>query len=128
MLYRRLANLIVVIHAAICVYALGGAVLVLVEPWTAAVHIPLITWVCAANIMGWKCPLTPLENRLRTAASDDAYESTFIGRYLLPILVPDAEPDEHRTAVARVSIAVALLNAGFYLAVLPGLMADPVQD
>ena len=37
---------------------------------------------------GWICPLTPLENVLRTLAGAATYDSDFIEHYILPLLYP----------------------------------------
>jgi uncharacterized protein DUF2784 len=58
---RRLADLVVVIHALTAVFFFFGGLLALGLPWLALMHLPLAAWVIAAFIMGWTCPLTPLE-------------------------------------------------------------------
>lgn len=82
MLYRRLADVVVIIHWALGGLFLLGGFAARETPWIALVHIPLALWVCAAFIMGWTCPLTPLENRLRKAAGERGYEGGFIDHYL----------------------------------------------
>lgn len=82
MLYRRLADVVVIIHWVIGGFFLMGAFAAGEHPWIALVHIPLAMWVCAAFIMGWVCPLTPLENWLRKAACERGYEGGFIDHYL----------------------------------------------
>ena len=82
MLYRRLADVVVIIHWALGGFFLFGGFAARETPWIALVHIPLAVWVCSAFIRGWTCPLTPLENRLRKAAGDRGYEGNFIDHYL----------------------------------------------
>ena len=82
MIYRRLADVLVIVHFLISVFCLVGSFVALAKPWVALVHIPLVIWVCTALVMGWDCPLTPLENRLRIAAGDKGYEGGFIDHYL----------------------------------------------
>ena len=38
---------------------------------------------------GWICPLTPLENRLRTRAGETGYAGDFIAEYFSTILYPE---------------------------------------
>ncbi|HEX4129579.1 MAG TPA: DUF2784 domain-containing protein [Pirellulales bacterium] len=82
MLYRRLADVVVIIHCIVCVFFLFGAFLAWKYSWIALIHIPLAAWVSAAFILGWTCPLTPLENRLRKAAGSRGYEGSFVDHYL----------------------------------------------
>ena len=81
MLYRRLADIVVLVHCLVGAFFLGGAFLAWLFPWIALIHIPLAVWVSAAFIMGWTCPLTPLENRLRKAAGNSGYEGSFVDHY-----------------------------------------------
>jgi hypothetical protein len=82
MLYRRLADVVVIIHWLLGGFFLLGGFWAEDHDWIAVFHIPLAMWVCAAFIMGWTCPLTPLENRLRKAAGERGYEGGFIDHYL----------------------------------------------
>lgn len=82
MVYRRLADLVVVLHALIGLFFLFGAFLCWQYAWVALIHVPLAVWVSAAFIMGWTCPLTPLENYLRNAAGDQGYDGSFVDHYL----------------------------------------------
>lgn len=82
MLYRRLADVVVIFHWALGGFFLLGGFAVGDTPWIAVAHIPLALWVCAAFMMGWTCPLTPLENRLRKAAGERGYDGGFIDHYL----------------------------------------------
>lgn len=81
-LYRRLADFVVVIHWFAGGFFLLGAFFAREHPWIALVHIPLAVWISAAFIMGWTCPLTPLENRLRKAAGERGYHGNFVDHYL----------------------------------------------
>lgn len=82
MLYRRLADVVVLIHCVVAVYFFLGALLALRYPWTAAIHVPLALWISMAFVMGWTCPLTPLEIHLRKAAGGRGYEGSFVDHYL----------------------------------------------
>lgn len=82
MLYRRLADVVVVIHWLIGGFFLLGGFFARQHAWIALFHVPLAIWVSAAFIMGWTCPLTPLENRLRKAAGELGYQGNFADHYL----------------------------------------------
>ena len=68
MIYRALADLVVLLHAAFVVFVVAGGLLALRwrrAPW---VHIPCAVWGALIEFAGWICPLTPLENALRHLA------------------------------------------------------------
>ncbi|MDJ0956712.1 MAG: DUF2784 domain-containing protein [Arenicellales bacterium] len=89
MLYRVLADVVVFAHFIFIVYAVLGGMLVMKWRWTAYLHIPVFLWGVLIEAFGWICPLTPLENDLRTAAGLAGYSSSFIDHYLIPIVYPE---------------------------------------
>ena len=89
MLYRVLADVVVIIHFIFIVYAVLGGLLVIRWGWTAMLHIPAFLWGVLIEAFGWICPLTPLENELRAAAGIAGYSSSFIDHYLIPIVYPE---------------------------------------
>jgi hypothetical protein len=90
-LYRRLADLVVVIHALVAIFFLLGVVGGRTQPWIGLFHIPLVFWVCSAYIMGWTCPLTPLEKSLRREAGERGYEGSFVDHYIARLMGFDKE-------------------------------------
>ena len=89
MMYRVLADALVVAHFIFIVYAVAGGLLVIKWGWTAILHIPVFVWGVLIETFGWICPLTPLENELRTAAGLAGYSGSFIDHYLIPIVYPE---------------------------------------
>lgn len=88
MIYRWLADLVVVTHALFVVFAVLGGGLALWRPWIAWVHLPAAVWAALIEYAGWICPLTPLENALRVRGGAAPYHGGFIEHYLLPVLYP----------------------------------------
>jgi hypothetical protein len=88
MLYRLLADLVVVVHALFVVFVLLGAFLALRWHWIVWIHIPAAVWGVLIEYGGWICPLTPLENYLRREAGQAEYTGDFIQHYLLGALYP----------------------------------------
>lgn len=86
--YARLADLLVVAHAAFVVFVAAGGLLVWRWPRLAWIHVPCAVWGVAIEWTGGVCPLTPLEQSLRRAAGQAGYEGGFIEHYLEPILYP----------------------------------------
>jgi hypothetical protein len=60
------------------------------------------------EMMGWYCPLTPLENRLRLLAGEAPYAGDFIGRYLLTAIYPDGLTREVQIALGLAALLVNL--------------------
>jgi hypothetical protein len=81
-LYRHLADVVLVIHALIVAFIFFGLTGAAIEPWIGLFHFPLALWACIGGIMGWICPLTPLENRLRRAAGEQGYEGSCVDYYI----------------------------------------------
>lgn len=88
MIYRGLADFVVVVHAAFVVFVVLGGLLVLRRPRLAWLHVPAAIWGALIEFAGWGCPLTPLENALRARGGEAGYSGGFIEHYLLPVLYP----------------------------------------
>jgi hypothetical protein len=85
---RVLATVLVVVHMAFVAFVVAGGLLALRWPRVAWVHLPAALWGALIALVGWICPLTPLENRLRALGGDTPYTTGFLEHYLLPILYP----------------------------------------
>lgn len=85
---RWAADGVVLLHFAFVLFVVFGGLLVLRRPRLAWVHLPVAVYGVAIEWIGWVCPLTPLENRLRRAAGEMGYEGGFVEHYLLPVLYP----------------------------------------
>jgi len=68
MLYRVLADGIMLLHFAYIVFVIGGALLVLHRRWWMWLHLPAVAWGVWVEFYAKTCPLTPLENALRARA------------------------------------------------------------
>jgi hypothetical protein len=86
--YRLLAEVVVILHFAFVLFVLFGGLLAWWKPGLAWLHLPAAAWGAAIEFGGWICPLTPLEGWLRLKAGASAYDSDFIGHYILPVLYP----------------------------------------
>ena len=91
-LWRVLADLVLVVHAAYVLFVVGGQALIVVGwirgwEWTRCrvfrlLHLVAIGLVMLEAWLGINCPLTILENSLRLQAGAAAYENSFIGHWL----------------------------------------------
>lgn len=111
MVYGLMADLVVVSHALFVLFVAAGGLLVLVKGKTALVHVPCVLWAVAVEWAGWICPLTPLENELRSLAGRQAYGGDFVGHYLIPILYPETLTRGLQMALGA---GVLVLNGFFY--------------
>ena len=133
MAFRVLADATVVVHLAFVVFVVLGGLLVVRRPRVAWLHVPAVAWGAWVELAGWRCPLTPLENWLRTQSGATAYSSSFIEHYLLPLLYPASLSRELQWVLGG---AVLLVNAVLYIVVLrrhsrtarPGCVRAPSGD
>src|SRR5207253_3989710 len=88
MLYRLLADCVVLLHVAFVVFVVLGGFLT--WRWRGVVwaHVPCALWGIAIEYGGWVCPLTPLENALRARAGLEGYAGGFVEHYVIPVLYP----------------------------------------
>ncbi|MCX5849901.1 MAG: DUF2784 domain-containing protein [Deltaproteobacteria bacterium] len=88
-MYNVFADTIVVTHFLFIAFVICGGLLVIRWPRMAIVHLPAAIWGAAMEILGWVCPLTPLENHFRNLAGNSVYSGDFIVRYLIPLIYPE---------------------------------------
>jgi hypothetical protein len=111
MIYRVLADLILVLHLAFIVFVVAGGLLALRLSWVPLVHLPAALWGVFIEASGRVCPLTPLENALRRAAGASGYEGGFIEHYLVPAIYPPVLSHQVQLELAGL---VVLANALVY--------------
>ena len=88
MLYRILADLVVVVHFVFVLFVIFGGFFVLWSKRVAWLHVPAVLWGILIEFAGWICPLTPLGIWLRRKGGLLAYRTGFIEHYILPVLYP----------------------------------------
>ena len=115
MLYRTLADILVVLHLAFIAYVLLGGLLSLRWPRNLWFHLPCAAWGALIEFTGWICPITPLEVRWRILAGQQGYEDGFIAHYLIPIIYP---PGLTRSAQFWLGAGVIILNLAIYAVVV----------
>ncbi|MFL5467998.1 MAG: DUF2784 domain-containing protein [Gemmatimonadaceae bacterium] len=111
MIYRILADLVLVLHLAFVIFVVAGAGLVIHRPRLAWLHLPAVVWGVFIEYAGWICPLTPLENSLRMRGGEAGYSGGFIEHYLLATLYPAGLT---RTTQLALGTAVLILNLVVY--------------
>ena len=109
MVYRLLADLVVVVHALFVVFVLVGAFLALRWRWIVWIHIPAAIWGVLIEYAGWICPLTPLENYLRRQAGEAEYTGDFIQHYLLGALYPQGLTRSTQLVLGSIALLVNVI-------------------
>jgi hypothetical protein len=89
--YSILADVVVVLHAAYIAFVVFGLIAILTgivmrwrwvrNFWFRIVHLAAIGVVVVQALAGVLCPLTTLENYLRTRAGEATYVGSFIGHW-----------------------------------------------
>jgi Protein of Unknown function (DUF2784). len=109
MIYRWLADGVVVVHGAFVVFVMLGAFLALRWRWLVWLHVPAAIWGVLIEYADWICPLTPLENVFRARAGEVAYTGDFIQHHLLAALYPTGLTPAIRWVLGSIALAVNLI-------------------
>lgn len=121
MLEQWLADLVLVVHFGFVIFVSAGGFLVLVRPWWAALHVPCLLYGVGVELIGWTCPLTPLEQRLRLRAGADGYSGGFIDHYVGGALYPD----DWATLRVWLGLFLVTLNLAVYAIVVSRRLRSP---
>jgi hypothetical protein len=108
MLYEMMADFVLVLHLGFILFVVLGGLVVLRWRWVAWAHLPAAAWGTLVEVTGWICPLTPAEIALRRAAGGAAYETTFLERYLVPIVYPSVLTRELQIAIGVLVLGINL--------------------
>ncbi|HWP36482.1 MAG TPA: DUF2784 domain-containing protein [Gemmatimonadales bacterium] len=114
MLFRLVADALVVLHFAFILFVVAGGLLAWRWPRLAWIHAPAAVWGALIEFRGWTCPLTPLENQFRRMAGDAGYAGGFIEHYVIPVIYPSG-------LTQSVQIMLGLLVIAVNVAVYAGL-------
>lgn len=98
--YALFADLILIFHVGFVLFVVGGLMMIVLGNlrhwrwvnhwWFRLMHLGMIAVVVAESWLGWVCPLTTLEQWLRTRAGDTSYSGSFIEYWLQKLLYYDA--------------------------------------
>ena len=111
MLWRRLADLVLLAHLAFVVFVVLGGFLALRWRGVALVHLPIAIYGAIIEFLGFVCPLTPLENALRRRGGAAGYSGGFIDHYIVATIYPEGLT---RHAQLALGAGVLVLNAIVY--------------
>jgi hypothetical protein len=110
-----LADAVAVVHGAIVLVMLTGALRALRRPRFVLVHAPVALAVLAINLAGADCPLTDLELELRERAGQASYRGGFLGHHFFAPLGLDASATG--TQIGIYTVAIGLNVVGYTLLV-----------
>jgi uncharacterized protein DUF2784 len=113
-IYRALADAVLILHLAFILFVVLGGLLVFWRRRLAWLHLPAVAWGILIELAGWICPLTPLENWLRMQGGERGYSGGFIEHYLASLIYPDGLTRELQWLLAALVIAI---NAAIYFRV-----------
>lgn len=116
MIYRALADLVLVVHLAFVLFVVLGGLLVLKWPPLAWLHVPAAVWGVLIEYKGWICPLTPLENSFRARGGGAGYSGGFIEHYMQPLLYPAGLTRGTQIVLGSLALLVNLTAYGVVIA------------
>lgn len=112
MIFRLLADAVLVLHLGFILFVVLGGFLVLRRPRLAWLHVPVFLWGAAIEFGGWICPLTPLEKWLRELGGEGAYAGGFVEHYVTALIYPEGLT---RNIQLLIGAGVLTINAAVYL-------------
>jgi len=107
------ADLVMLLHFLFVLFAALGGLAVLLRPRLAWLHLPVLVYGIAIELVGWVCPLTPLEWELRARAGQAGIEGGFMEHYLGPVLYPANWAELH----VWLGVLLLMFNAAVYAGV-----------
>ena len=111
-LFRILADITTIVHFAFIIFVIAGGVVVLRWRRVMWAHLPVVAYGILIEFLGWVCPLTPLEQSLRTMAGQTSYTGTFTEHYITPIIYP---PGLSHSVQITLGLIVFAVNAAVYI-------------
>jgi Protein of Unknown function (DUF2784) len=108
--FRFLADAVVVVHFGFVVFVAVGGLVAWRWPHVLVSHVPAVIWGVGIVTVGYECPLTPLERHLRELGGEEPSDAGFIDRYVEGVIYPD-ELTPLLRAIAALLIAVGWAGA-----------------
>ena len=110
MIYRVLADLVLVFHFCFALFVVFGGMLVWRWPKACWLHLPALVWGVLVECFYWTCPLTPLENWFRRLGGEAGYTGGFVEHYVSMILYANIS----RRFQAMLGLALVVINLFVY--------------
>ena len=107
MVYRMLADLVVIAHFAFIGFVATGGLLAWRRPALVWLHLPALAWAVGILLIGFACPLTALEKHFRRLGGEPGYAGGFIDHYIENVLYPQ------RFTPVLLALAAAAIVLGY---------------
>lgn len=109
MAYRYMADVVMIVHFGFIVFVAVGAIMA--WRWRKLIwaHLFSVAWGIGIVLVGFECPLTPVERYLRRRGGEEGYDEGwgFVDAYIEGVIYP-----EEYTAHFR-ALAAALITIGW---------------
>ena len=115
MVFRALADLVMVFHFVFVLFAVLGSCLVLKRRRWAWVHVPAFLWAALIEFAGRICPLTYLETWLIEQSGDHGFQGGFIEHYLFPLLYPEELNRSLQVILGGSVLSINIIIYGFLI-------------
>jgi hypothetical protein len=112
MLYRLLADAVLLLHLGFILFVVFGALLVARRRRWLPVHLAAAGWGFLVETTGAACPLTWAELSFRRLAGEAGYQGGFVDHYLVPLIYPAGLT---RGLQVGLGAGVLAINAFLYL-------------
>ena len=115
MIYRVLAETVLVLHFCFVLFVALGGLLALRWRLVVWLHLPSVAWGVLVQCFFLGCPLTVAENWLRHSGGGAGYRGGFIEHYISAILYADVS----RQFQAMLGLLLIVLNLAVYGYIIP---------
>ena len=113
--YRILAELVLAFHFGFVLFAALGGLLVLRRRALLWPHLAAVLWGVLVQCANWTCPLTPLENRLRSMGGGAGYEGGFVEHYVRAVLYPERLTYSFRFTLGVLLVVINLFVYSYFI-------------
>lgn len=124
MVARALAELVMVLHFGVLIFLVVGGFVAWRWPRLVWYHAAMAAWGVLIVTFPLACPLTWLENALRTSYGGEPLASGFIDTYIDGVLYPESAA---RTVQLVVALCVVVSWLGYYVKRRAGQTSNSVQ-
>ena len=112
MVWRLLADVVMVVHGALLLFFVVGAFLAWRWPKLIWVHLGIVAWNLVIVLVDFGCPVTATEKFFRRQGGESVYEGGYIQHYLNGSLWPDGATP----VVEKVGFVLVVIGyAGFFV-------------
>ena len=88
MVYRVLADLVMIVHGAMLIFFVIGGFLAWRWPRVAWAHLTIAGWNLLIVLLDFNCPVTALEKELRRRGGEQPYGGGYIQHYVDGVVYP----------------------------------------